>query len=285
MQIGSRSIGRDHPPYVIAEISSNHMGSYERACDLIEVAKEAGADAVKLQAFDPTLIAQQRGGYDTVIRGGPWDGMLLGELYQKAWTPLDWFEGLYALGKTVGIEVFCSVFHPHLVDELEKIADWPAYKVASFNMSDTALIDRLEQTGKPLIVSTGMHDYDDILKLRSLMSVIADQLAVLHCVSEYPCPSDQVNLGQVEMLGCDFKYVGFSDHTKGRVAAIGAVARGACIIEKHLMLYRDDDCLDKDFSMTPYEFTKLVWDVRDVWQMMQKPDRPDDAYADMKVTS
>jgi N-acetylneuraminate synthase len=151
-------------------------------------------------------------------------------------------------------------------------------------MSDEALLRRLEETGKPLIVSTGMQDYDEVMKLHRLRQDLDDRLAVLHCVSEYPCPSDQVNLGRIEMLMCDFAYVGFSDHTQGNIAAIAAVARGACIIEKHLML-PGDDCLDKDFSMMPYELAALVQDVRAAWRMTRRPDVEDDTYASMKVTS
>jgi N-acetylneuraminate synthase len=284
MRIGNRQIGRDQPPYVIAEISGNHMGNYDRACDLITAAYRAGADAVKLQAFDPELIAQQRGGSDVIVQDGPWAGMLLGELYQKAWTPIDWFAGLKRVADACGIQIFASVFHPHLVDELEKIADWPAYKVASFNMSDAALLQRLEETGKPLIVSTGMSDFSEIIRLHRLEADLADQLAVLHCVSEYPCPASMVNLGRITMLEIEFSHVGFSDHTRGWIAAIAAVARGACIIEKHLMM-PGDDCLDKDFSMMPYELAALVQDVRAAWRMTRRPDVEDDTYASMKVTS
>lgn len=297
MRIGNHLIGRDHPPYVVAEISGNHMGSYDRACELIAAAKRAGADAVKLQAFDPVRLAEQRGGADRIIAGGPWHGMTLGDLYQQAHTPLAWFKDLHEVAHNAGITIFPSIFHAEMVDELEQIADWPVYKVSSFNMTDAVLLQRLQMTGKPLIISTGMASLNEAVEGLApycdfkvedfgLTDVKpAAEVAVLHCVSEYPCPSDMVNISRISQLQAYFSRVGFSDHTRDFVASVMAVSRGACIIEKHLMLNRCEPCVDKAFSMTPSEFWKLVYDCHDAWIMMQKPRRSDDAYASMKVVS
>ena len=282
MQIDGRQIGPGHPPYVIAELSGEHKGSLYRALDLIKAAKEAGADAAKLQLYDPIALAEARGGRHKFLESGLWKGRTLGDLYQEAHTPKEWFPELFAYAREIGITLFSSVFDEEGVDFLKALG-CPAYKVASFEIGDLALIRKAASTGKPLIISTGMASEDNVDEALAASAPVS--VALLHCVSAYPCAVADANLRQVAWLWGrrDEVYcpsdarpsvVGLSDHTLGTTAAIVAIALGASIIEKHITLSRNDGGPDAAFSLEPAEFTKLVQDVKDAYASLGNGERP-----------
>jgi N-acetylneuraminate synthase len=263
MQIAGRKIGAGQPPYVIAELSGNHNGEIARAIRLIDVAKEAGANAVKLQTYTADTITIDHDGPGFVIAGGLWDGRRLYELYNEAQTPWDWHPALFAHAAKVGITCFSSPFDPTAVDLLERLQA-PAYKIASFEIVDTPLIRYAANTGKPLIISTGMASADEI---RDAMSAAREAgsggVALLHCVSGYPTPAEEANLARIPALAKNFDVpIGLSDHTLGIEAPITSVALGAAIIEKHITLARADGGPDAAFSLEPQELAALVKGVR-----------------------
>lgn len=285
MIIDSHPIGTSHPPFVIAEMSSSHNGDLDRAIKLIDAAVEAGASAVKLQSYDPAKLAVARGGLDKTLDKGPWAGWTLGDLYQAAHTPRAWFPVLFEHAERAGITIFSSVFSEEEVDFLNQLGA-PAFKISSFEASDRRLIAKAASTGKPIIISTGMTSNDEVRQ--SLVATIdngSSKAALLHCVSAYPCPIEDANIGRIPELRHTFLApVGFSDHTLGNDAAIGAIALGACIIEKHLTLARSDGGLDADFSCEPYELKALVTSARNVWKACQEPSGSvEDAHRDLRV--
>ena len=285
MIIDGHRVGANHPPFVIAEMSANHNGDLSRAIALINAAVEAGASAVKLQAYDPVRLAVARGGLDKVLQSGPWAGMALGDLYRQAHTPRAWFPVLFEHAERAGITIFSSVFDEEEVDFLAGLQA-PAFKISSFDASNHALIAKAASIGAPVIISTGMASNDDVRK--SLVASIDGSFAnaaILHCVSAYPCPIEEVNISRIQELRYTFMVeVGFSDHTLGNDAAIGAVALGACIIEKHLTLSRADGGLDAEFSAEPDEFKALVTSVSNVWKACQEPaGSVEDAHRDLRV--
>ena len=257
--IAGRPIGPGHPPYVIAELSGNHNGQIERALRLIDVAKEMGADAVKLQTYTADTMTIDAAGPEFEIKGGLWDGRRLHELYQEAQTPWDWHPQLFDHARRVGIACFSTPFDASAVDLLEKL-DAPAYKVASFEIVDLPLIRQVAQTGKPLIISTGMANLGEIGEaVQAARSAGASQIALLHCTSGYPTPPEDSNLATISHLATAFGTVtGLSDHTPGHAVAVAAVALGASIIEKHVTLRRADGGPDGAFSLEPAELRALV---------------------------
>ncbi len=268
-KIGSRTIGRGHAPYVIAEMSGNHNGDVNRAMDLIRAAKQAGAHAVKLQTYTADTMTIDHEGTGFTIEGGLWDGRSLYELYEEAHTPWDWHQSLFDLGREIGIDVFSSPFDETAVDFLEQF-DPPVYKVASFELLDIPLLEKIAVTGRPIIVSTGMATLEEVNEaLSTLERAGAKDLVVLHCVSGYPTPIGEVNLLTIpdleEKLGLP---VGLSDHTLGTSVAVGAVALGACVVEKHFTLRRKDGGPDAAFSLEPHEFTNLVSDTAAVFSAL-----------------
>jgi sialic acid synthase SpsE len=267
VRIGTREIGPGHQPYVIAEVSANHGGLISLAMQLIRMAKEAGADAVKLQLYDPLMLSFARGGPGKKLTSGPWAGRDLLSLYREGQTPKEWFPELFAHAKEHGIALFSSVFDEDGVDFLETL-NCPAYKISSFELTNLPLIRKAASTGKPVILSTGMADWDDI----DAAVVEAYPCALLHCVSAYPCPPEQANLERIdELRHCNAETIGFSDHTLGAECAIAAVAIGATIIEKHITLDRNDGGLDASFSMEPAEFSAMVKSIRNVHAALQPP--------------
>ncbi len=262
-QIAGRAIGADQPPYVIAELSGNHNGDIERAIRLIDVAKQAGADAVKLQTYTADTITIDHDGPGFVISGGLWHGRKLYELYSEAQTPWDWHPALFAHAARIGITCFSSPFDATAVDLLERLQA-PAYKIASFEIVDTPLIRYAAKTGKPLIVSTGMAGADEIRDaVTAAREAGSGGLALLHCVSGYPTPAEEANLARIPALAKNFDApIGLSDHTLGIEAAITSVALGATIIEKHITLARADGGPDAAFSLEPHELAALVNGVR-----------------------
>lgn len=275
MQIAGRSIGPDHPPYVIAEASCNHAGVYGNAVALIAAAKLAGADAIKFQAYTPDTITLDSDRPDFIIKDGPWRGRRLHDLYAEAHTPFQWFPALFAHARDLGITAFASVFDGSSVDMLERL-NCPAYKIASFEIVDTPLIAYAARTGKPLILSTGMASDEECaqawLAIREACGTPdaqAPDAIPLHCVSGYPTPVEEANLARLKAWerwrGQPF---GLSDHTVGSEIPIAATALGACVIEKHLKL-KGVNTADAAFSATPVEFKEMTDAVRRTWRALQ----------------
>lgn len=250
------------PPYIVAEVSASHLGSRNRAIDLIYHSKRAGADAVKFQFWTPGTMALG----EDVIQAGPWAGRKLSGLYAEAQTPLEWIPDLMAAGARAGIEVFGSVFDHNALEELERHG-CPRYKIASFEILDLDLIDAVNATGKPVIISTGMANAQEILYAAD--RVDRTRLTLLHCSSAYPAPMNSLNLEAIRTLERLYGVpVGFSDHTSGTGAAMMATVAGAVMIEKHITIDPADGGPDAGFAASPYVFEMMVRCVNDVVDAM-----------------
>lgn len=265
--IAGRSIGTSNPPYVIAELSANHGGELDRALQSVEAAHRAGADALKLQSYRAEELTLQSDLPDFKIEEGPWKGRTLFELYEEAQLPWEWHEPIFRRGAELGLTVFSSAFHDSAVELLEEL-ECPAYKIASFEVVDTPLIRRVASTGKPVIISTGIAGETEIdSAVRAAREAGATELALLHCISAYPAPEEEMNLLAIPELARRYQaVVGLSDHTLTNVSAIGAVALGASIIEKHFTLDRTQVGPDTAFSINPEELTLLVALCRSAWR-------------------
>ncbi|CAH9056935.1 Pseudaminic acid synthase [Pseudoalteromonas sp. CIP111854] len=263
------SIGLSNEPYIIAEISGNHNGDIERAKKLIQVAKESGAHAVKMQTYTADTMTINCHKPDFCIEGGLWDGKNLYQLYEWAHTPWEWHQTLFNYAKTLNITLFSSPFDETAVDFLESL-DTPAYKIASFELVDHLLIAKVAQTLKPIIMSTGMASYEEIASAIKVAKQNGNkELIVLHCISGYPTPIADSNLKTIQRLQQDFDvHVGLSDHTLGTTAAITATALGAVVIEKHFTLSREDGGPDAAFSLEPDELKHLCDSTKDAWQSL-----------------
>jgi len=262
----------DKPPYLIAEASCNHMGSFDLAVELIDCAIEGGADAVKFQAYTPDTITLKSKGPDFIIKDGPWKGRSLWELYQKTHTPFEWFPHLFEYAKKKGITAFASVFDKTSVDMLEKLK-CPMYKIASMEITDLPLIQYAAGTKKPIILSTGMASVDEIDAAADAViagSETEADFALLSCVSGYPTPHEEGGLDKLHNMINEYWNVGISDHTQGRDIPIAATAMGAIIIEKHIRIFGFSGSEDHEFSMSPGEFRAMANSVRSVWQSMQR---------------
>lgn len=269
LQIRDRSVGPSHPPYIIAELSANHDGSLETALQLIDAAKAAGADAVKIQTYRPDTITLDAKTEDFVIRGGLWDGKRLYDLYEEAHTPWEWHAELFSHAHKRDITLFSSPFDPTAVDLLEDLG-CPAYKVASFEAVDLPLIRYIASTGKPMIISTGMADETEITEaVAAARDGGCVELAILHCVSGYPAPAADYNLRTLPDMVERFGLVtGLSDHTLNNTTAIAAVALGASLIEKHFTLNRGGGGPDDSFSLEPDDFAALCRDAWTAWDAL-----------------
>lgn len=261
IHIAGRAIGPEHPPYLIAELSANHNGSIETAFSLIDSAKKAGADAVKIQTYRADTITLDSDRPEFFISGGLWDGKSLYELYEWAHTPWDWHADLFAYARQCGITLFSSPFDFTAVDLLESL-DAPAYKIASFEAIDLPLIRYVAQTGKPMIISTGMADEKEIEEaITTARSNGCDELVVLHCISGYPAPADDYNLRTLADIKARHQVIpGLSDHTLDNATAIASIALGARVVEKHVTLDRSGGGPDDSFSLEPGELAALCRD-------------------------
>lgn len=269
ISISERAISASEAPYIIAEMSANHNGSIETAFKLIEAAKKAGADAVKLQTYRPDTITLNSDTEDFRIRGGLWDGRSLYELYEQAHMPWSWHGPLFAHAQKHGITIFSSPFDKSAVDLLEDL-NAPAYKIASFEAVDLPLINYVASTGKPMIISTGMADADEIQEaIDAARQGGCKQLAILHCVSGYPAPASDYNLRTIPDMIQRFGLVtGLSDHTLDNTTAITSIAMGASIIEKHFTLDRSAGGPDDSFSLEPSELAALCQDTKTAWSAL-----------------
>ena len=273
IQIAGRNIGPNHPPYVIAEVSANHNGKLETAMNIIEEAKKAGADAAKLQTYKPDTITLNCDSEEFKIRGGLWDGRTLYELYEEAHMPWEWHKPLFEHARKVGITLFSSPFDNTAIDLLEDL-NAPAYKIASFEAVDLPLIKYAASTGKPMIISTGMADAEEIQEaITAAREGGCKQLAILHCVSGYPAPAEDYNLRTIPDMIERFGLVtGLSDHTLDNTTAITSVAMGASIIEKHFTLDRSGGGPDDSFSLEPVELAALCLGAKTAWQALGQVD-------------
>jgi len=263
-EINGRKIGTGHPVYIVAEISANHNQKFDQAVELIKAAKEAGADAVKLQTYTPDTLTIESDGPEFCIGGGTsWDGKTLYDLYTEAYTPWEWQSKLKEAAVELGLDFFSTAFDPTAVDFLEEIGV-PVHKIASFEIVDIPLIEKMARTGKPLIISTGMAALGEIEEaVRAARNAGAPQIALLKCTSAYPSPPEEMNLRTIPHLSQAFGVpVGLSDHTLGIAVPVAAVALGACIVEKHFTLSRNMPGPDSAFSLEPREFKAMVEAIR-----------------------
>ncbi len=259
VEIDRRRVGPGAPPFVIAELSGNHNGELDRALRLVDAAADAGADAIKLQTYTADTITIDHDGPGFRIEEGPWAGRTLYDLYQEAHTPWEWHEALFTRGRERGLVVLSSPFDTTAVDLLESL-DAPVYKIASFEIVDLPLIRRVAATGKPVIISTGMANLDEIAEaVDAARDGGAAGIVLLHCISGYPTPAGEANLKRIGRLAETFDCpIGLSDHTLGTDVAVAAVAMGACLVEKHITLARADGGPDAGFSLEPDELARLV---------------------------
>lgn len=273
IRIAGRPIGIDHAPYIIAELSANHNGKLETALRIIEEAKKAGADAIKLQTYTADTITLNSDAEEFQIRGGLWDGKTLYQLYQEAHMPWDWHKPLFEHARKLGITIFSSPFDNTAVDLLESL-NAPAYKIASFEAIDLPLIKYVASTGKPMIISTGMADAEEIAEaIEAAREGGCRELAVLHCVSGYPAPAEDYNLRTIpDIIAQHGLVTGLSDHTLDNTTAITSVALGASIIEKHFTLDRSGGGPDDSFSLEPIELVALCRDTKTAWQSLGSVD-------------
>lgn len=269
MTIDGRRIAQDAPPYVIAELSANHNGSLETALSIVEQAAKCGADAVKLQTYRPDTITLDSDLDDFLINDGLWKNRRLYDLYEEAHLPWEWHKPLFDHARKLGICAFSSVFDESAVDFLEDL-NTPAYKIASFEAIDLSLISYAASTGKPMIISTGMANDQEIAEsIAAAQDAGCSELAVLHCVSGYPAPVADYNLRTITDMQERFgTVVGLSDHTLGNATAITSIALGACVVEKHFTLDRNGGGPDDSFSAEPEDLRALCANAKEAWQAL-----------------
>lgn len=265
IQINQRYIGGPaEPTYIVAELSANHHQNIKEAERLLHAAKDAGADAVKLQTYTPdTLTIRCDNAHFQIDKGTIWEGRTLYDLYSEAYTPWEWQPKLKTVAEDLGLDLFSTPFDFTAADFLEQM-EVPAYKIASFELVDLPLVRRVAQTGKPMILSTGMATLGEIDEaMRTAREAGATQIALLKCTSAYPAKPEEMNLHTIPHLAQAFGVpVGLSDHTLGVAVPVAAVALGACIVEKHFTLSRETPGPDSAFSLEPHEFRAMVEAIR-----------------------
>lgn len=261
-QIDKTPISIDHPTYFIAELSANHNQDYERAIELVRAASKSGANAIKLQTYTPDTITIKSDRPEFQVDGTIWEGTDLHSLYQTAYTPWEWHEGIFQEAKKLGMHAFSAPFDSTAVELLEDL-NVPAYKIASSELVDIPLLELVAQTKKPVILSTGMATKDEISEAIETLHFNGNhQIALLKCTAAYPATPEEANLLTIPQMNKDFNCpIGLSDHTLGSAVPITASVLGACIIEKHFTLSRDDGGPDASFSLEPEEFKQMVQDV------------------------
>lgn len=266
IEIDGRNIGPEHPPYIIAELSANHNGDINRAIEIMKMAKRSGADAIKIQTYTQDTLTIDCDKEDFKIKGGLWDGRTLYDLYSEAHMPWEWHKPLFDKAKELGITIFSSPFDYTAVDLLEELGA-PAYKIASFEAIDIPLIEYVAKTGKPMIISTGMANKEEIGDaINAAQGAGCNNLVILHCVSGYPAPVEDYNLKTIPDMANRFNVLtGLSDHTIDNSTAITSVALGACLIEKHVTLDRDGGGPDDSFSLEELELSQLCRDSELAW--------------------
>jgi len=266
INIAGRRIGIQYPPYIIAEMSANHNGNIDRAFETIAMAKAMGADAIKMQSYTANTITIDCDNEDFQIEGGLWDGYNLFKLYEWAQTPFEWHKPIFEFARKTDITLFSTPFDETAVDLLEDL-NAPAYKIASFEAIDLPLIKYVAQTKKPMIISTGMANLDEISEAVEMARQSGcQQLVLLHCISSYPAPVEQSNLRTIPDLGKRFSVVsGLSDHTLGTTVSVASIALGASVIEKHVTLSRSDKGPDSEFSLEPEELRELCKETESAW--------------------
>jgi pseudaminic acid synthase len=273
MKINNYTLNTNSAVFIIAELSANHNGSIETAIQTIKAAKRAGADCIKLQTYTADTLTIDSNKDDFKIKGTIWDGKNYYQLYQEAYTPWEWHETLFKTAEEEGLICFSSPFDKTAVDFLEKL-NAPAYKIASFEITDIPLIEYVASKGKPIIISTGIAELEDIqLAVETCRKAGNNQIALLKCTSSYPAPIDEANMKMVRDLATRFNVIsGLSDHTMGATVPIVATAFGAKIIEKHFILDRSIGGPDASFSMNEAEFTAMVKAVREAQSAIGKVD-------------
>ena len=273
IEIDDIKIGENYPPYVVAELSANHNGSLSKAKKTILSAKENGASAIKIQTYTADSMTINCKREDFVIKGGLWDGYLLYDLYKEASTPYDWHEDLFKYAKEIGITIFSTPFDEKAVDLLEEL-NTPAYKIASFELTDLPLIEYISKKKKPILISTGMGSKKEIQEaIETIRKQNCEQLLIFHCISSYPTPTELSNLKMINYLKRKYKTeVGLSDHTIDNISAIVATSMGASAIEKHFIINRKEKGPDSEFSIEPAELKTLVDDVNRAWKSLGSSD-------------
>jgi pseudaminic acid synthase len=271
LRISGRVIGRDQPPFIIAEMSGNHNQSLDRALEIVEVAASTGVHALKIQTYTPDTMTLDLDVREFHISdpGSPWAGTSLYKLYGEAYTPWDWHEPIFNRARQLGMIAFSTPFDASAVDFLERL-DVPCYKIASFENTDLPLIRRVASTGKPMIISTGMATAAELDEtVRAAREGGCGDLVLLRCTSTYPAAAINTNIRTIphlrELFGCE---VGLSDHTLGVGVSVASIALGASVIEKHFTLKRADGGVDSTFSMEPAEMAQLVAESERAWQSL-----------------
>lgn len=269
IDINGRKIGANYPPYIIAELSANHNGDINRALAILEMAKECGADAIKIQTYTQDTITIDCDKEDFKIKGGLWDDRTLYDLYSEAHMPWEWHKPLFKRAEELGITIFSSPFDFTAVDLLEELGA-PAFKIASFEAIDIPLIEYVAKTGKPMIISTGMANEEEIQEaIDAARNAGCVELVILHCVSGYPAPSEDYNLATLRDISSRFGVLtGLSDHTIDNTTAITSVGLGACLIEKHVTLDRNGGGPDDSFSLEKADLFQLCRDSKTAWQAL-----------------
>lgn len=266
ISIEGRKIGKNFPPYIIAELSANHNGQLQKALDTISEAKKRGADAIKLQTYSADTMTIDCDSDEFLIKGGLWNGYKLYDLYEEAQTPFEWHKAMFDHARNIGITCFSTPFDETAVDLLEDL-NVPAYKIASFEATDLPLIRYVASTQKPMIMSTGMANFEEIEEMvATARDAGCQDLILLHCISSYPAPVEQSNLLTIpdmqQKLGVQ---IGLSDHTITNTASVVASSLGATLIEKHFILDRNEKGPDSEFSIEPQELESLCKETKDAW--------------------